>query len=123
MVDECGGTSAIVTLEDVMEEGIGDIHDEFEEEENANKKIDEYTYTFNGKTMTNDVCKRMNLSPHTFDAVKGDSESLAGLMLELNGDIPAVNQIITCGDFEFTILSIEKNRIDNIKVTIKPSVQ
>lgn len=123
VVDEFGGTSGIVTLEDVMEEVIGDIHDEFDEEENANKKIDEYTYTFNGKTMTNDVCKRMNLSPHTFDAVKGDSESLAGLILELNGDIPAVNQIITCGDFEFTILSIEKNRIDNIKVTIKPSVQ
>lgn len=123
VVDEFGGTSGIITLEDVMEEIIGDIHDEFDEDENTHKKIDENTYTFNGKTMINDVCKRMNLSPHTFDTVKGDSKSLAGLILELNGDIPTLNQIITCGDFEFAILSIEKNKIDNIKVTIKPSVQ
>ena len=122
VVDEFGGTSGIVTLEDIIEEIIGDIHDEFDEEESFNKKIDENTYTFNGKTTTNDVCKRMNLPPHIFDTVKGDSESLAGLMLELNGDIPFENQIITWSNFEFTILSMAKNRIDNVKVKIMPSV-
>ena len=120
VVDEFGGTSGIVTLEDVMEEIIGDINDEFDEEDISHNKIDEYNYVFEGKTMINDVCKAMELPMETFDDVSGESESLGGLVLELAGEIPAINEVVTTGDFEFTVLEIEKNRLQKIKVTIKP---
>lgn len=120
VVDEFGGTSGIVTLEDIMEEIIGDIKDEFDEEDVPYKKLDEYNYVFEGKTMINDVCKTMLLSTDTFDAVKGDSDSLAGLVLEIAGMIPQQNEVVSSGDFEFTILEMERNRLQKIKVTIKP---
>jgi len=123
VVDEFGGTSGIVTLEDVMEEIIGDIKDEFDEDEIAYKKIDDNNYVFDGKTMLHDVCKIMELPLETFDTVKGESESLAGLVLEIAGEIPAVQQIVPSGDFEFVVLEIDKNRLQKIKVTIKPRVE
>jgi len=119
VVDEFGGTSGIVTLEDVLEEIIGDINDEFDDEDSNYKKIDEYNYIFEGRTMINDVCKYMELPVDTFDAVKGDSDSLAGLVLEIAGEIPHNGQVISIGDFEFTVMEIEKNRIQKIKVSIK----
>ena len=88
VVDEFGGTSGIVTLEDILEEVIGDIKDEFDEDETTSNKLDDGTYIFEGRTMINDVCKAMNLPVDTFDQVKGDSDSLAGLILELAGEIP-----------------------------------
>ncbi len=120
VVDEFGGTSGIVTLEDIMEEIIGDIRDEFDDEESANKKIDDYTYIFEGKTMINDVCKAMNLPGDTFEAVRGDSDSLAGLVLEIAGEFPQINEEVPSGDFVFIPLDINKNRIDKVKVIIKP---
>ncbi len=120
VVDEFGGTSGIVTLEDIMEEIIGDIKDEFDDEESTNKKIDEYTYLFEGKTMINDVCKAMGLSADTFEEVRGESDSLAGLVLEIAGEFPQVNEQITQGDFTFIPLAINKNRIERIKVMVKP---
>lgn len=119
VVDEFGGTSGIVTLEDIVEEVIGDIKDEFDEDENFYKKIDDKTYIFEGKTMIFDVCKAMNLSIDTFDSIKGESDSLAGLVLEIAGEIPQQNRVIIQGDFEFTVLEIEKNRLQKIKVAIK----
>ena len=119
VVDEFGGTSGIVTLEDIMEEIIGDIKDEFDDEESGNKKIDEYNYIFEGKTMINDVCKAMNLSMDTFEYVRGDSDSLAGLVLEIAGEFPQVNEILVQGDFTFIPLDISKNRINKVKVIIK----
>lgn len=120
VVDEFGGTSGIVTLEDILEEVIGDIRDEFDEEDSDFKKLDENNYVFEGKMMINDVCKAMDLPSDTFDQVKGESDSLAGLVLEIAGEIPQLNQVIPCGDFDFTVLEINKNRLQKIKVTIKP---
>lgn len=118
VVDEFGGTSGIVTLEDILEEIIGDIRDEFDEEETGSKKIDEYTWIFEGRTMIHDACKIMGLAEDTFDEVKGDSDSMAGLMLELVGEIPKVNDTATVGDFDFVALEVDRNRIRKIKVTI-----
>ncbi|HRP33284.1 MAG TPA: gliding motility-associated protein GldE [Agriterribacter sp.] len=119
VVDEFGGTEGIVTMEDIMEEIIGDIRDEFDDEESVNKKIDDHTYIFEGRIMITDACKAMGLKADTFDQVRGDSESIAGLMLELAGEIPLEGQVIPIGDFEFTVTEIDKNRIKKVKVTIR----
>ena len=119
VVDEFGGTSGIVTLEDIMEEVIGDIKDEFDEDEGSSAKQEDGSYIFEGRTMINDVCKALNLPVDTFDNVKGDSDSLAGLILELAGEIPKINDIIVCGDFEFNILEADSSRIKKVKVRIK----
>jgi CBS domain containing-hemolysin-like protein len=118
VVDEFGGTSGIVTMEDILEEIIGDIRDEFDEEENTIRKVDEQTYIADAKMMLPDLCRAMRLPIDTFDPVKGESESLAGLILELAGEFPQVNETITSGDFEFTILETERNRIKTVKIFI-----
>jgi gliding motility-associated protein GldE len=120
VVDEFGGTSGIVTLEDIMEEVIGDIRDEFDDEESINRQLDEHNYLFDGRTMIYDVCKIMDLPTSTFDTVKGESDSLAGLLLEVAGKIPAQNEVIEVGDFQFTVLELDRNRINKVKITIRP---
>jgi len=120
VVDEFGGTSGIVTLEDILEEVIGDIKDEFDEEESGFKKVDDNNYIFDGRTSIGDVCKLMELPVDTFDNVKGESDSLGGLVLEIAGEIPKPNEVISSGDFDFTVLEILRNRLQKIKITIKP---
>lgn len=120
VVDEFGGTSGIVTLEDIIEEVIGEIKDEFDDEESVNKKLDNFNFIFEGKTMINDVCKAMDLPLNTFDTIRGGSDSLAGLVLEIAGEFPQVNETLKSGEFTFIPLEINKNRIDKVKVILPP---
>ena len=118
VVDEFGGTSGIVTMEDILEEVIGEIRDEFDEEESGNRKLDDNNYIFEGKTMIHDLCRIMQLPMDTFDKVKDESESVGGLVLELAGEFPQLNEEIISGDFTFTVTEIENNRIKSVKVTM-----
>lgn len=118
VVDEFGGTSGIVTVQDIQEEIIGEIKDEHDNMETTFKKIDDYNYVFEGRTMINDVCRAMGIPSNTFDVVKGDSDSLAGLVLELAGEIPDLGSVINCGDFNFSVEEITKNRLQKIRVMI-----
>lgn len=121
VVDEYGGTSGLVTLEDILEEIVGEISDEFDEAEDevAYSKLDENSYIFEAKTSLNDFCKILDINPEIFDDVKGDSDSLAGLILELEGKIPKKEESIKFGSFTFKILAADKRRIKQIKVTFE----
>ena len=118
VVDEFGGTSGIVTMEDIMEEVIGEIRDEYDEEVSHNRKLDDNNYIFEGKTMIHGMCKAMRLSVNTFDKIRGESESVGGLVLELAGEFPKLNDVINSGDFDFTVLELESNRLKMVKVTV-----
>lgn len=120
VVDEFGGTSGIVTMEDIIEEITGEIKDEFDEEDIINKKIDDFNYVFEGKTMINDFCKIIGIPTDKFESIRGDSDSLAGLLLEIAGEFPALNEAFHHEEFTFIPLQINKNRIDTIKVVIQP---
>ncbi len=120
MVDEYGGTSGIVTLEDVLEEIVGEISDEFdsEEDEIAYTKIDDNNYLFEGKILLNDFCKILNIEDRLFEYIKGDSETLAGLILEIEGRIPPVNASTKFLNFEFIIKKVSNRRIEEILTKI-----
>lgn len=118
VVDEFGGTSGIVTLEDIMEEIIGDIKDEFDDDDLHFRKIDNHNFIFEGKTLINDVCRLIGEQSDTFDVVRGESDSLAGLILEISGKFPAVNETISWEQYDFTVLNIDKMRIQRVKLTI-----
>jgi len=119
VVDEYGGTEGIVTLEDILEEVIGEIKDEFDTQDEIEfKKIDDQNYVFEGKTLLNDICKVMNLNINTFDEVKEDADSLAGLVLELAGKIPEKGDQLEYSNFLFIVESLDKNRIQKVKVTV-----
>ncbi|MBT8219466.1 MAG: gliding motility-associated protein GldE [Bacteroidia bacterium] len=119
IVDEFGGSSGLVTLEDIMEEVIGEIQDEFDvEEEITYTKLDDYNYIFEGKALLNDVSRIIGLPTTTFDEYSGESDSLAGLILEVLGYIPRNNQIISAGPFRFKIMSANFRRIEEVRVTL-----
>lgn len=116
--DEYGGTSGLVTLEDLIEEIIGEINDEFDEVASLHQRIDNKTYIFEGKISLHDFCKTLDLEPQYFDEVKGESESLGGLILELNKTMPAAGEVIKYDRFTFDILTVDEKRIQRIRVQI-----
>ena len=120
VVDEFGGTSGIVTLEDIMEEIIGEIKDEFDDDELLAKKIDDNNFIFEGKTLINDVCRVLLIPVERFEEARGESDSLGGLVLELAGKFPAQNEVVSYENFDFTVLQHDQRRIQKIKVTINP---
>ena len=118
VVDEYGGTSGVITLEDLIEEIIGEINDEFDEVNLEYQKVDDKTFIFEGKTSLNDLYKVVDVESSVFDEVRGESESLGGLILELHGALPVVEEQITYDRFVFTILAVDKKRIKKVKVAL-----
>jgi putative hemolysin len=116
VVDEFGGTSGIITLEDIMEEIVGDIKDEFDEDEHNFRKIDDHAYIFEGRMLINDMCRIMGIPLATFAEVRGESDSVAGLVLEIAGKFPSVNEQVSLDLYDFTVLSVDKLRIEKVKV-------
>lgn len=119
VVDEYGGSSGLVTLEDILEEIIGDIKDEFDDEaEVVYRKIDDYNYLFEGKTLLNDVFRIIGVDGTEFEEVRGEADSLAGLMLELYGQLPKKDVEIDHNQFSFKIVSVSKRRIEQVLITL-----
>jgi len=117
VVDEYGGTSGLVTLEDLIEEIIGEINDEFDDTENIFfQELDNDTFIFEGKVSLNDFCKKLELDSQLFEEVKGESESLGGLLLELNSKLPKNGTKILFENFEFTVLAVDARKIKHVKV-------
>ena len=119
VVDEYGGTSGLVTLEDIIEEIVGEIRDEFDHDEIVYNKLNDHTYVFEGKTTLIDFCKIIDQDPEVFDPVKGESESLGGLLLELSSKFPRIGEKIEYDRFVFIVVSIDQKRIKRVRVLLK----
>lgn len=115
VVDEYGGTSGLVTLEDILEEIVGDISDEYDDEEKMYVKVDDTTYVFEGKILLNDFYKVTDIDESVFEKVTEDVETLAGLVLELKGEIPKKGDKVNMGPYEFEVVAVDNRRINKIR--------
>lgn len=120
VIDEYGGTQGIVTLEDIIEEIVGDIDDEYDEEEKLYRRLSPDTYIFEGKATITDFCRITGLEEEEFDEIDDDAETLAGLILAVKGDFPRIRESITAGRCRFQVLGLEKHRITSVWVRIEP---
>ena len=118
VVDEFGGTSGLVTLEDILEEIVGEINDEYDEEEKTYSKINYNTYLFEGKTLMSDFTRILGIDDEEFAQVLGDADTLAGLLLELKGDFLSLHERIDYGHYSFEVMDVEGRRISRVKVTV-----
>jgi len=122
VIDEYGGTSGLVTLEDIIEEIIGDINDEFDDEELIYSKLDESTYIFEAKIMLNDLYRVLHTEGEEFEKHRGESDTLAGFILENTGRIPDKGEVIHIEHYTFTIESVDKRKINRVKLKINAAV-
>lgn len=119
VVDEYGGTSGIVTLEDILEEVTGDIRDEFDEDSEIRyRKLDDRNYLFDGQTLLNDVCRITGINPVSFETLKGNSDTVAGLVLEIRGDIPVAGEEVACKSCTLTVTAANNRRIEQVRITL-----
>lgn len=122
VVDEFGGTCGLITLEDILEEIVGEINDEYDEEERTFSKLNENTYLFEGKTPLSDFFKILDIHDDEFSDVQGDADSLAGLLLEMKGDFLHLHEKISYKNYTFEIVGIEERRISQVKLVVHPIV-
>ena len=116
VVDEFGGTSGIVTMEDIIEEIIGEIDDEYDDDEKTYQRLNQFTYLFQAKTLLTDFYRIMNLDDDFFTEVEGDADTLAGLLLEIKGEFPSLHERITYRNLTFEVMEMDERRIVSIKV-------
>ena len=119
VVDEFGGTSGIVTMEDIIEEIVGEINDEYDEEERSYVKINDHTYVFEAKTLLSDFYKILKIDADVFEDIEGDADTLAGLLLEIKGEFPKLHEKLKYEHYQFEVLEMDARRILKVKVIIE----
>ena len=122
VVDEFGGVSGLITLEDIIEEIVGEINDEFDEPDSSFEKLDDHTYMFDGRTSLSDFYKITSLDSEDFEDLAGEADTLAGLLLEVKGEFPVLHEVIVCNNVSFEVAEKEKHRISRIKAVLPSAV-